>query len=106
MPWSSRWRGAVLSRCAALALLAATGSLAAPAGAQPSPALPAPVILIVDMTQMLHDAKAAKAVQAVINQQFSTYSKQVAQQEDDLKKARDDLERQRTVLATDAYTAR
>lgn len=102
MEWPSRWRRA------ALAVLVAGASLAAqaPAEAQQSPALPAPVILIVDMTQMLHEAKAAKAVQAVINQQFSVYSKEVAQQEDELKKARDDLERQRTVMANDAYTAR
>lgn len=100
MSWSSRCRlAAILLACVGLVL-------AVPVEAQQPPALPAPVILIVDMTQILHEAKAAKAAQGVINQQFNTYSKEVAQQEDDLKKARDELERQRTVMATDAYTAR
>ncbi len=81
---------------------------AARVGAQqpPAQALPPPLILIVDMQLMLHDAKAAKAVQAVINQQYSVYSKEVAQQEDDLQKGRTELERQRTALAPEVYNER
>jgi Skp family chaperone for outer membrane proteins len=70
------------------------------------PPVPAPTILIVDMQQILRDAKAAKAAQTVINQQYSTYSKEVAQQEDELQKARAELERQRTILAPDAFNTR
>lgn len=73
---------------------------------QPSPALPAPVILIVDMAQILQQAKAAKQVQAELNQQYSIYSKEVAQQEDELQKGSTELERQRTVMAPDAYNMR
>src|SRR5579883_3127200 len=69
-------------------------------------AVPAPAILIVDMQQILKEAKAAKAAQGVINQQYTAYSKEVAQQEDDLQKGRSELERQRTVLAPDAFNTR
>lgn len=86
---------------AALVALAPAG----PLRAQSQP-LPAPVILIVDLQQILQDAKAAKAVQAVINQEFSSYTKEVAQQEDELQKSRTELERQRTILAPDAFNTR
>jgi len=66
----------------------------------------APLILIVDMEQILQDAKAAKGVQAIINQEYSSYTKEVAQQEDELQKARADLERQRTILAPEAFNTR
>ena len=86
------------------AILIAVG-LAGPLQAQPAP-LPAPVILIVDLQQILQDAKAAKGVQGVINQEYSSYTKEVSQQEDELQKARADLERQRTVLAPEAFDTR
>jgi outer membrane protein len=88
------------------ALLAIT--LAAPAEAQQPPASPppAPLILIVDMQQILQDSKAAKGVQSMISQQFNVYSKEVSQQEDDLQKSRADLERQRTALTAEAFGLR
>jgi Skp family chaperone for outer membrane proteins len=97
-------------RAIAAALVAALVALA-PVGSSfaqtPAPqALPAPVILIVDLQQILQDAKAAKGVQAVINQEYSAYTKEVAQQEDELQKSRTELERQRTVLAPDAFNTR
>jgi outer membrane protein len=66
----------------------------------------APLILIVDMQQILQDAKAAKGVQSIISQQYNVYSKEVAQEEDELQKARAELERQRTVLTPDAFSLR
>lgn len=77
----------------------------APLQAQ-APSLPPPVILIVDLQQILQDAKAAKGVQAVINQEYSSYTKGVAQQEDELQKERSELERQRTILAPEAFNTR
>jgi outer membrane protein len=75
------------------------------AAQQPAP-LPTPVVLIVDLPQVLRDAKAGKEVQATVNQQYSGYAKEVAQQEDELQKGRGELERQRTVLAPDVYNGR
>src|SRR5216683_1604472 len=76
-------RRIVATTVALLIALAPAGPLRAQA--QP---LPAPVILIVDLQQILQDAKAAKAVQGVINQEYSSYTKEVAQQEDELQKSR------------------
>jgi outer membrane protein len=86
-----------------LLVIAALGGTA-PLAAQQAP-LP-PVILIVDMQQILQDAKAAKEVEQTLNQQYSSYSKEVAQQEDELQKGGAELERQRTVLAPDLYGGR
>jgi len=80
-------------------------SLAAAQQAAPAP-LPTPVVLIVDLPQVLRDTKAAKEVQSAVNQQYSGYAKEVAQQEDELQKGRGELERQRTVLAPDVYNSR
>ncbi len=85
----------------ALILVAA---FAAVAPAQAQPALPAPAIIVVDMTQIMRDAKAAKAVQAKVEAEMDGYSKEVAKREDDLKRLRDELERQRTVLAPEVFS--
>jgi outer membrane protein len=89
----------------AFLLIAAAAAPAMTARAQQA-ALPPPVILIVDMGQILQEAKAAKQVQAALNQRYSAYSKEVAQQEDALQKGSAELERQRTVMAPDAYNMR
>ncbi len=93
---------------ATAALLLAAMAHAGPLRAQQPPAqpLPAPVILIVDLQQILRDAKAAKGVHSTINQEYGAYTKEVAQQEDGLQKARTELERQRTVLAPEAFNMR
>jgi Skp family chaperone for outer membrane proteins len=87
--------------------LCVAGLVLAPLAAAQQPApLPTPVVLIVDLPQVLRDAKAGKEVQSTVNQQYSGYAKEVAQQEDELQKGRGELERQRTVLAPDVYNAR
>jgi outer membrane protein len=87
-------------------LLLAAALAATPLHAQQAPALPPPVILIVDMAQILQQAKAAQEVHAILNKQYTAYSKEVAQQEDELQKGGTELERQRTVMAPDAYNTR
>jgi Skp family chaperone for outer membrane proteins len=89
----------------ALALVLAAQAPAPAARAQPQPAR-LPAALIVDMAQILQEAKAGKDVQSTINQQYAAYSKEVAQQEDELQKGGAELERQRTVLAPEVYNAR
>lgn len=87
-----------------LILMLAVLGPALPAVAQQS--LPAPVIVVVDMTQIMREAKAAKQVQTEVQSEMNDYSKEVAKREDDLKTLRDALERQRTVLAPDAFNAK
>jgi outer membrane protein len=93
-------------RALGILLLAAALGLALPVAAQQAAPTPPPVILIVDMQQVLQEAKAAKEVQAALNQRYTAYSKEVAEQEDELQKGGAELERQRTVLAPEAYSAR
>jgi outer membrane protein len=84
----------------ALALACAT------AGARAQQAVPQPVIVVVDMTQIMREAKAAKDVQAQVERQMDAYSKEVEREEGELKKLRDDLERQRTALAPELFNQR
>jgi Skp family chaperone for outer membrane proteins len=97
-----------LARCRRLGglivVLAALAAAPATQG-QPQPAR-LPAALIVDMAQILQEAKAGKEVQTTINQQYAAYSKEVAQQEDELQKGGAELERQRTVLAPEVYNTR
>src|SRR5665213_550995 len=96
-------RRAAMQLGLALMLVCCVGS----AGAQTAlPALPAPVVVVVDMTQIMRDAKAAKDIQAQVEKGMNAYSKEVSQKEGDLKQLRDDLERQRTVLAPDVFNTR
>jgi outer membrane protein len=104
-------RQAIGALILAVAALAPSASVlaqqkAAPAAPAAPAVLPTPVILIVDMAQILQQAKAAKQVQSELNQQYNLYSKEVAQQEDELQKSSTELERQRTVMAPDAYNLR
>jgi len=67
---------------------------------------PAPVIVMVDMQQLVYNSKAGKGIQGQMDKQRQTFSKEVSQQEDDLQKARAELERQRAALAPDQFEAK
>jgi outer membrane protein len=84
----------------------ALGLALAASSATAQQALPAPAIVVVDMTQIMRDAKAAKDIQAQVEKEMNAYSKDVSQQETGLKNLRDELERQRTVLAPEIFNAR
>src|SRR5579863_5015324 len=62
---------------------------------------PAPIIVMVDMQQLVYSSKAAKGVQQQMDKERESFSKEVAAQEDQLQRARADLERQRNVMAPD-----
>lgn len=65
-----------------------------------------PVIITVDVQQILHDSLVAKDVQAQMDQRTDRYTKEVTQQENDLQKVQDELEQQRTTLAPDEFNKR
>ena len=98
-------RNFVRTRCGGLMLLAAALSLALSA-ASAQPASPSPVVVVVDMTQIMRDAKAAKEIQSQIETEMNAYSREVSQQENGLKTLRDELERQRTVLAPEVFNGK
>lgn len=107
---AARWVLGALLLAGVAAAGPAAAAAAGPAAATetpPAPAkAPAPSIIIVDITQILRDAKAAKGIQAQLDHETESYSKEVSQQENELQKLRDELERQRTVLSQEAYTAK
>jgi len=94
-------RAARIGLAAWLALSA--GLAGAPADAQE---IAPPVIVIVDVQQILRDSLVAKNVQAQMTQRTDRYTKEVADQENELRRTQDELERQRTVLSTDAFNTK
>lgn len=72
-----------------------------------SPPQPQPtVIVIADINQILRDAKSAKEVQGQIDRAMAGFSKQVSTSENELQKMRDELERERSTLSPDAFSAK
>jgi len=65
-----------------------------------------PVIIIVDVQQILRDSLVAKNVQAEMTRRTDRYTKEVSDQENALRQTQDELERQRTVLSADAFNAK
>ncbi len=98
----SRFRMVGLASAAALSAVVAFTSASAQSAAPP----PAPVIVMVDMQQLVYNSKAGKGVQGQMDKQRQIFSKEVAQQEDELQKARAELERQRTTLPPDQFEAK
>src|SRR5580698_4462873 len=66
----------------------------------------APVIITVDVQQILRDSLVAKDVQAQMDQRTDRYTKDVTNQENDLQKTQDELEHERTTLTPDVFNAR
>lgn len=94
--------GARLGIAAALGLtallpLGARGQQAA------APQVAAPVIITVDVQQILRDSLVAKDVQAQMDQRTDRYTKEVTDQENELQKTQAELEKERTTLAPEAF---
>ena len=95
-----------IRQAAGAALLGFIALTAVPALAQ-APASPPPtVIVIADINQILRDAKSAKEVQGQIDRAMAGFSKQVSTSENELQKMRDELERERSTLSPDAFSAK
>ena len=66
----------------------------------------APVIITVDVQQILRDSLVAKDVQAQMDQRTDRYTKEVTGQENELQKTQEELENERKTLAPDVFNAR
>jgi Skp family chaperone for outer membrane proteins len=66
----------------------------------------APVIITVDVQQILRDSLVAKDVQAQMDQRTERYTKEVTSQENDLQKTQDELEQERSKLSADDFNAK
>ena len=95
-----------IRQAAGAALLGFIALTAVPALGQ-TPASPQQtVIVIADINQILRDATSAKEVQGQIDRAMSGFSKQVSTSENELQKMRDELERERSTLSADAFSAK
>lgn len=68
--------------------------------------VPAPVIISVDVQQILRDSLVAKDVQAQMDQRTDRYTKEVTDQENELQKTQEELEKERSTLAPDAFNTK
>ncbi|MGH7002149.1 MAG: OmpH family outer membrane protein [Stellaceae bacterium] len=94
-------------QAAGAALLGFMALTVVPAFGQTPASPPAPtVIVIADINQILRDATSAKEVQTQIDRAMAGFSKQVSTSENDLQKMRDELERERSTLSPDAFSAK
>jgi Skp family chaperone for outer membrane proteins len=100
------YRFRVLGRPALAAVLSAALALAQASAQTTTAPPPAPVIVMVDMQQLVYNSKAGKGIQGQMDKQRQAFSKEVAQQEDELQKARTELERQRSALPPDQFEAK
>lgn len=96
----------VLGRFVSTAAVLVTFALAQASAQTTVAPPPVPVIVMVDMQQLVYNSKAGKGVQGQMDKQRQAFSKEVAQQEDELQKARAELERQRTTLPPDQFEAK
>jgi Skp family chaperone for outer membrane proteins len=65
-----------------------------------------PVVLVIDINQIMRTAKAAKSVQSQLEKTQAAYQQQITKQEEDLRAQDQELARQRTILAADAFADR
>jgi Skp family chaperone for outer membrane proteins len=90
-----------------LGLAAAMALAVLVAGAEaPAQTVAPPVIIIVDVQQILRDSLVARNIQSQMSQRTERYTKEVTQQEDELRHVQDQLEKQRNVLAPEAFNAK
>ena len=91
---------------------APAASAPAPAAAQPRPAaqpgepLKAPVVAVVDVQRIMQESSASKGIQKAIESQRDSFQKEIQTLEDKLQTAENELRKQQTVLAPDAFAAK
>jgi|SRR6185312_4321114 len=96
-----------MPRCRHLGLAAALAlSILVSGAAAPAQTVTPPVIIIVDVQQILRDSLVARNIQSQMSQRTERYTKEVTQQEDELRRVQDQLEKQRNVLAPEAFNAK
>jgi outer membrane protein len=84
------------------------GALAFCSLSAPTQALAAPTVtvIVVDPDRILQESKVGKSVQAQIQEKASSYQKNVSQQEQELYSERQEIEKQRSILAQDAFAVK
>ncbi len=74
--------------------------------AKPGEPLKAPVVAVVDVQRIMQESSASKGIQKAIESQRDSYQKEIQSLEDKLQSAENELRKQQTVLAPDAFAAK
>ncbi|WP_448187395.1 OmpH family outer membrane protein [Azospirillum sp. sgz301742] len=74
--------------------------------AKPGEPLKAPLVAVVDVQRIMQDSTASKGIQKAIESQRDSYQKEIQTLEDKLQTAENELRKQQTVLAPDAFAAK
>ena len=74
--------------------------------AQPGEPLKSPVVAVVDVQRIMQESSASKGIQKAIESQRDSYQKEIQTLEDKLQGAENELRKQQTVLAPDAFAAK
>lgn len=90
---------------AAQPALAPATAAAAPAAAKGDP-LKSPIVAVVDVQRIMQESSASKGIQKAIESQRDSYQKEIQTLEDKLQNAENELRKQQTVLAPDAFAAK
>jgi outer membrane protein len=91
----------------ALAVVAGAVGAASPASlAADQPAGQSLVVVVVDTARVVQESKAGKTIQSQMQQQAGIYQKTITKQDEELSAAQQDLQRQQTILAQDAFAVK
>ena len=87
---------------------AAPAAAAAPQqpAAKPGEPLKSPVVAVVDVQRIMQESSASKGIQKAIESQRDSYQKEIQTLEDKLQNAENELRKQQTVLAPDAFATK
>jgi Skp family chaperone for outer membrane proteins len=101
----NRWNRAFAGAMAALLLIAASPGYAQTAPAAPA-ATPAVVMGVIDIQYILATAKAAKGVKEALQKQAAAFQAELAQQENSIRAADQQLQQQRATLSQKDFDAK
>ena len=74
--------------------------------AKPGEPLKAPLVAVVDVQRIMQESSASKGIQKAIESQRDSYQKEIQSLEGKLQNAENELRKQQTVLAPDAFAAK
>lgn len=105
--WLNRKLVAAVMAATLISMTSATTFAQSTTPAAPPPAAPQPVVMgVMDVQFILTNAKAAKTVRAAVEKQAATYQAELAQQENAIRTADQQLQQQRAALTSQDYEAK
>ena len=105
--WLNRRLVAAVMAATLISMTSATTFAQSTTPAAPPPAAPQPVVMgVMDVQFILTNAKAAKSVRAAVEKQAATYQAELAQQENAIRTADQQLQQQRAALTSQDYEAK